>query len=393
MGALALTSGCGAIEKNAADDSKEGPVKVTITDDTCEVSTASVPSGTTTFTLTNKGTVRNEFEILASDKLRIIGERENLGPGTSVEYTVNLEPGSYVTACKTNMIGALVGSKEFTVRDSGKGTQVSADEKKLREEAVTNYNAYIRDQVGQLVEATNEFVAAYKKGDHERARELYPRARQYYERIEPTAEQFGDIDPALDERYYDFQQDPSGDNTWTGWHVLEADLWPQTQTVAVDGKQTPRPPALTPKQREKFADQLVADTKKLYDEVYAKGFSVSLDDISNGAIGLLEEVATSKISGEEEAFSHTDLWDFQANVEGAQVAYGNVAALAKKKNPELAKQIETRLKELTAALDEYKEGNGYRSYDTVGDSERKDLSDKVNALRKPLAQLTEAILT
>lgn len=37
-----------------------------------------------------------------------------------------------------------------------------------------------------------------------------------------------------------------------------------------------------------------------------------------GAAGLIEEVAASKISGEEDRYSHTDLWDFRANVEGSQ---------------------------------------------------------------------------
>ena len=98
----------------------DAPLTVTITDDTCKVSAASVPSGVVTFKLTNNGTVRNEFEILAEDKLRIVGERENLGPGTSVDYTVTLQPGKYFTACKKNMVGALVGATEFTVTDSGK---------------------------------------------------------------------------------------------------------------------------------------------------------------------------------------------------------------------------------------------------------------------------------
>ncbi len=35
-----------------------------------------------------------------------------------------------------------------------------------------------------------------------------------------------------------------------------------------------------------------------------------------GAVELLNEVSTSKVTGEEERYSHTDLWDFQANVEG-----------------------------------------------------------------------------
>ena len=344
----------------------DAPLTVTITDDTCKVSTASVPSGVVNFKLTNNGTVRNEFEILAEDKLRIVGERENLGPGTSVDYTVTLQPGKYFTACKKNMVGALVGATEFTVTDSGKPVEVSSDEKAQIDAAVTNYTAYVRDQSGQLLEQTKSFAELYKKGDFDSARKAYAPARMYYERIEPTAEAFGDIDPALDQREADWQ---------------EEGLW------RPDGYQ-----GLNEDQRSKMADKLVEDTQKLYDLVYSDNFKISLSDISNGAISLLEEVATTKITGEEEAFSHTDLYDFVANVEGAKVAYGEVEDLAKAKDPKLAGKISDAFTELQHELDKHKDGDGYVSYDTIDEAGRKALSDKVNALRLPLAQLTAAIV-
>lgn len=141
-----------------------------------------------------------------------------------------------------------------------------------------------------------------------------------------------------------------------------------------------------------MADQLVADTQKLYDLVYSDDFKINIDDISNGAISLLEEVATSKITGEEEIFSHTDLYDFQANLEGAKVAYGNVEALAKKNDADLADTISSRIDALQAELDKHREGDGFVSYDKLDDAQRRELSDHVDALRVPLAKLTEAIV-
>ena len=358
----------------------DAPLTVTITDDTCKVSAASVPSGVVNFKLTNNGTVRNEFEILAEDKLRIVGERENLGPGTSVDYTVTLQPGKYFTACKKNMVGALVGATEFTVTDSGKPVEVSSDEKAQIDAAVTNYTAYVRDQSGQLLEQTKSFAELYKKGDFEAARKAYAPTRMYYERIEPTAEAFGDIDPALDQREADWQEE-GADGEWTGWHAIEKDLW------RPNGYQ-----GLSEDERSKMADKLVEDTQKLYDLVYSDNFKISLSDISNGAISLLEEVATTKITGEEEAFSHTDLYDFVANVEGAKVAYGDVEDIAKAKDAKLAGKISDAFTELQRELDKYKDGDGYVSYDTIDEAGRKALSDKVNALRLPLAQLTAAIV-
>ncbi len=380
--AALILSGCVANAPATSEQSGQGnALTVDITDDTCVVSAATAPSGVTVFTLVNNGTVRNEFEILADDKLRIVGERENLGPGTTVEYTIALEPGTYYTACKTNMVGALVGTAEFTVTDSGTTVEIAADEQEMIDAAVTNYTAYVRDQAGQLLEGTEAFVELYLSGDTEAAKAAYAPTRMHYERIEPTAEAFGNIDPALDLREVDFQAGDSGVDEWIGWHVIEKDLW---RPEGYEG--------LSEADRTRYADQLVADTKRLYDLVYSEDFSIDIDDISNGAITLLEEVATTKITGEEEAFSHTDLWDFVANVEGAKVAYGNVQTLAEKKAPELAASIEAALEDLQAELETYAEGDGYRYYDTVSEAERKVLSDKVNALRLPLAQLTAAIV-
>lgn len=170
---LALT-GCVANDSSGGDTQADGadkPIEVTIKDASCEVSTNSVPSGRVTFKLTNAGTVRNEFEILAPDRLRIVGERENLGPGTTTDYTVLLEPGEYVTACKKNMVGSLVGAADFTVT-KGEDVEVSADDKQVIEQAVTNYTAYVRDQTGQLLTATQDFVKTYKAGDTEARRRL-----------------------------------------------------------------------------------------------------------------------------------------------------------------------------------------------------------------------------
>ena len=363
--AAVLLAGCVSNDNASGKGGSSGAQRlgVTIADDKCDVSAEKTESGRVVFTLKNEGTVKNEFEILAPDKLRIVGERENLAPGTTVKYTVVLEPGSYYTACKKNMVGALVGAKKFTVSDSGKKVEASGDEKKLQEQAVSNYNAYNRDQAGQLLEKTKAFAEAYKAGDLDKARSLYAATRQHYERIEPTAEKFGDLDPALDEREADWQETEDKDTrAWKGWHYIEKDLW--------------RPDGF----------------EGLNDEQSAKDFSIKLADISNGAINLLEEVATTKITGEEEAFSHTDLWDFQANVEGAKVAYGNVEAIAKKKDPALAKEISKRFDQLQAELDKYKQGDGYVYYDKLNEDQRKQLSNSVNALRKPLAKLTEAIL-
>ena len=296
-------------------------ITVTITDDSCQFSSTSFPSGVITFTITNNGTSPNELEILTEDKLQIISEQENIGPGTTAKMTTALKEGTYYGACKPNMVGQLKGVTQLTVT-AGAEVAVSEDEAKLREEAVTKYTAYVRDQAGQLLTATQDFVTAYLAGDTAKAQSLYPLARQHYERIEPTAESFGleqagDIDEALDARIQDLATDAGKSVTdkevidaWTGWHRIEADLWAQDASspfkFADDAS------------RKAATDQLNAKTKDLYDLVYGningtggKKFELELKDVATGASSLMEEVASTKIVGEEETFSHTDLYDFR----------------------------------------------------------------------------------
>lgn len=376
--ALVVLAGCTANPDSSASGDA-GPLEVGINGAQCAVSAAEAPSGTTRFTLVNSGTEPNEFEVLAADQLRIVGERENLGPGTTTDFTLVLEPGTYYTACKPNMVGEVTGVAEFTVTDSGEPITVSEDVQLLRDEAVRDYTAYVRDQAGALLTRTEEFTSAYSGGDLDRARELYPRVRMHYERIEPTAEAFGDIDPAIDLREADSQElgEP-----WTGWHVLEKDLWLPAGE-----------PALTPEQGREMANALSRDTRKLYDLVQADDFTISLDEISNGAIALLEEVATTKITGEEEIFSHTDLYDIQANLEGAAVAFGTIRTLAEQQDPELVAEIDSRIDSLESTLDGYRSGDdGFAPFTDLDAADRKQLSDSVNALRRPLATLTEVVV-
>ena len=176
-------------------------------------------------------------------------------------------------------------------------------------QAEANYAAYVEDQSAQLLEKTAEFVELYKAGDDDAARALYPVARTHWERIETVAESFGDLDPMMDAREADLEPGQK----WTGWHLLEKDLWPQR---AED--YTP----LTDEERATYADDLLANTEELDSRVQELTYTV--DAIANGSRGLLEEVATGKVTGEEEYWSRTDLWDFQANVDGAKVAWEGV---------------------------------------------------------------------
>ncbi|CAM3546197.1 iron uptake system protein EfeO [Nocardioides zeicaulis] len=345
--------------------------------DACTLSAAEAPAGTLTFDVTNSGDQVTEFYLLGDDGLRIVAEVENVGPGISRALTVDAPAGSYVTACKPGMKGEGIRS-DFTVTASDEEPEVSADEQQLVEQAQANYAAYVRDQSSQLLEKTRQFVDAYSSGDDDAARALYPVARTHWERIETVAESFGDLDPQMDAREADLEPGQE----WTGWHRIEKDLWPER----AEGY-TP----LTARQRTTYADKLLADTKEL--DARVQDLTYTVDAIANGSRGLLEEVATGKVTGEEEYWSRTDLWDFQANVDGARVGFEGVEPIVAEKDPDLADQLSTRFADLQDLLDEQRRGDGFVSYDALDPAQVKQLSDAVNALSEPLSRLTAAVLS
>jgi iron uptake system component EfeO len=370
---------CGTESTTPGDEGDPRALTVSSTEDECTVSAEDAPAGTLSFAVTNDGSQVTEFYLLAEDGLRIIGEVEGIGPNTSKTLTVNAPAGSYVTACKPGMVGEGIRG-EFTVTESDE-QQVDASDQELIDEAQANYAAYVEDQSAQLLEKTREFADLYVAGKDDEARALYPVARTHWERIETVAESFGDLDPKMDAREADV--DFAAGEEWTGWHVIEKDLWPAR---AVKYK------ALTQAERELYADDLVANTEEL-DSRIQDGMEYPIDAIANGSRGLLEEVATGKITGEEEYWSRTDLWAFQANVDGARVAFEGVQAILEEKDPELADELETRFDDLQAVLDQHREGDGFVTYDELSKADVRELAAAVDALAEPLSRLTAAVVS
>ncbi|MEZ7240356.1 iron uptake system protein EfeO [Rhodococcus sp. GXMU-t2271] len=354
---LALAS---CTEKStAADDS----IAVTATDNACEVAATKGPTGHSTFSITNNGTTVTEFYVFAAGD-RVMGEIENIGPGLTRQLIVNLpEAGTYELSCRPGMVGDGIRQEFVVTGDSRAATDADG---KLAE-AGDGYRRYIRSQTEALVSATGGFVAAVKAGDVDEAKRLFPISRTYFERIEPEAESFGDLDPRIDLREADLEPGQA----WTGFHRLEKDLWvqgAQPDTAAI-------------------ADRLAADVQELADLVNADDYTVDPTKIAGNAQGLLDEVSTSKITGEEDIFSHTDLWDFQGNVDGSQAAVAALRPILDANDPQLAQAIDARFADLDAALAQYRQGDGFVSYDTVTESQRQELSRLLDALSAEVSKV------
>lgn len=235
-------------------------------------------------------------------------------------------------------------------------------------EPIAEYKIYITEKLDKLVEDTKTFTDAVKAGDVAKAKALFAPTRLSYEAIEPIAELFSDLDQAIDSRADDHEK-AEADPGFTGFHRIEYGLWVKNSTAD-----------LTP-----FADKLLNDVTELRKRI--TNLTLPPEKVVGGAAVLMEEVAATKISGEEDRYSHTDLWDFRGNFDGAYKIVELVRPLIAQKETDFLKKVDANFAKVNTILDKYKEGEGYVSYEKLTDADRKVLAAAVNTLAEDLSTL------
>jgi iron uptake system component EfeO len=241
-------------------------------------------------------------------------------------------------------------------------------------EGAATYTQYVRQQVDELVGATKTFTDAVRAGNIQAAKDAYAPSRQAWERIEPIAGLVEDIDSAVDARVDDFADE--NDPAWTGWHKLEYLLWVKNDISEASGA-------------PKLADQLDAELAKLKSTMDTT--TVAASAIPSGAAELIEEVSEGKLTGEEDRYSGTDLWDFAANVAGSKQAFEALKPALQAKNPELVTKIEAGFAAIQAQLQAYAEGSGYRPYDALSDADKTKMKTTLAGLSEHVAEVAGAL--
>lgn len=265
--------------------------------------------------------------------------------------------------------GATGGTTGGTTDETTGGTTaVSVADNPELEAGTKRYEEFVVEQTNLLVERTEGFTDAVLAGDVEEAKRLYAPAREPWERIEPIAAKFGDYDPRIDAREGDVPEDE-----WSGFHRIEEALWERDTTEG----------------QEKYARQLMEDVENLRGEV--ESLELEPVDLVTGSVELLNEVSAGKITGEEERYSHTDLYDIAANVEGSEVAFEQLKPALREADPTLTSNIEQRFDSLYLELEPYKKGDGWVSYTDLDEADRRELSQKVDALAEPLSQIGQVL--
>jgi iron uptake system component EfeO len=336
-------------------------ISFTLTDAGCDPVDAKAPAGPITFEVKNASSNSDVHELEVLDGETVLGETPDLTEGESESFSLTLEQGEYTLLCPGTEgdSGTLTVSGELETENS---PQVEA--------AIADYRTYLAENTAELVAKTKPFVAAVVAGDVAEAKAKYAAARIPYERIEPVAESFGSLDPRIDARENDVP--PS---EFEGFHRIEKALWEEDNAEGM----------------APVAKQLQADVEELARKV--KTVELQAVQIANGANELLGEVSASKITGEEERYSHIDLVDFEANVEGSEAAFEAVKPLLDETDADLSGEIEADFKMVFNSLQPYRTQDGFVSYTELTKADTRTLATGIDTLAEKISQVPAAIVT
>ena len=363
----ACSSSGGGTTSAGTGDAKTANVTITAAKG-CEVDATSFAAGGVTFKITNQdANAVSEVELL--DGEQIIGEKENISPGLSGGFAVRVNAGSYTLYCP----GAKTEKTTITV--TGKAAAVDDNVSALLATATADYKVYVDRQVGYLLTGVKVLDTALHGTDLAAAQKAYKLARPFYEKIEPVAETFvngkQNLDADIDAREGDV---PS--SQWFGFHRIEKGLFQSHSLAGLTG----------------YGDKLVTDVTTLQKKTAELTYQAP--DLANGAQELLDEVASHKITGEEERYSHIDILDMANNVEGSEQAFADLEPALKLIDSGLAATISNGFASLTTLINHYRSGSdasGYVLYSTLTDTDRRALAAAVKAVQEPLSQVASKV--
>jgi iron uptake system component EfeO len=363
-GSTSTSKAASSASSTASSASRQ--VNVTLTSKGCTPEHPSYNSGPLTFVVKNTdATAVSEIEVLSQD--RILGEKENLAPGFTGTFSIELSAGKYTVYCP----GANTEKNTLTV--TGKAAPNIGTTHGLLVQGADGYLNYVRTQVSGLTASVATLNRAVQAGNLTAAQVAYAKARPYYERIEPVAESFPALDAAIDLR-----ADATPVTRITGFHRLEYGLFTKKSMTGLAAIST----------------GLVANVRKL-STLVAKLTGFQPAELANGAVGLLDEAAKNKITGEEERYSHIDFVDFAANIEGSQQAFAFLEPGLNKIDPVLTQRIKTAfaaVQKLVLAQRDPAQPSGYRPYPAVPKADITGLSHALLAVSEPLSTVAGQVV-
>lgn len=340
-----------------------GEVRVDILANRCEPNALEVPAGPARFRIVNRSDRAVEWEIL--DGVLVVEERENIAPGLSQVINATLAPGDYAITCGllSNPRGTLkvlpTAASEAASKAGPTLTQFVGP--------LSEYRVYLNQQSRLLLQGISTLQEALAAGDLSQAKAAYAAARLPYQRLAATAQRFAELDNRLNARA-DYYEQRERDPAFGGFHRIEQGLFAAGSTAG-----------LAP-----VAARLQQDATALRDALL--GQSLPPEQLSGNAARLLHNLASTRISGEEERYSQLVLPGFAANLEGTRKVIELLRPLLSKGHQDLQQRLDGQVQALAEAL-----GDQQRSYASLTDADRDHIAKAAQALGDSLDHVAPAL--
>ncbi len=369
LGALSVALvlvGCGG----SGGGGKASTLAFTLTSRGCLPNEATVPAGPVTISVSNGGSrFVTELELQDEHEI-IIGERENILPGLSGSFSLDLQPGKYILNCPSGNVtrGQLLVT--------GKPYKVHTTSEVALKTAVLQYRTYVEGQITELLAGTRRFAAAIEQGDLAEAKRLYGPVRRHYEAIEPVAESFPGLDSEIDARI-DSPTVAGNQSKWSGFHRIEQAMWGKNTLQGVG----------------RYATKLLENVETLNQKVPT--LPLLATQLINGSVQLLNEITNVKITGEEDRYSHTDLSDFQGNLTGARKAFQYVRVPLEQNGGDKAlyDKIEAKLQAVQDELNAYRRNTplGFALYGELTQADKRKIAQQVGEAAQDLSGIAQKL--
>lgn len=341
----------------------DGEIKVDILANRCAPNALEVPAGPARFRIVNRSDRAVEWEIL--EGVLVVEERENIAPGLSQVINATLAPGDYAITCGllSNPRGTLkvlpTAASEAASKTGPTLTQFIGP--------LSEYRVYLNQQGRLLLQGITALQQALAAGDLSQARAAYAAARLPYQRLAATAQRFAELDNRLNARA-DYYEQREQDPAFGGFHRLEQGLFVANSTAGL----------------EPIAARLQQDAAALRDALL--GQSLPPEQLSGNAARLLHNLATTRISGEEERYSQLVLPGFAANLDGTRKIIDLLRPLLSKGHQDLQQQLDSQVQAFATAL-----GDQQRPYASLSTEERDRIAAAAQALADTLDQVAPAL--
>jgi iron uptake system EfeUOB component EfeO/EfeM len=336
--------------RTSVPEPTDGAVLVTVTDETCEPAELTVPAGKSTFRIHNASQRPLEWEIL--DGVMVLAERENITPGLNATLTERLKAGTYDITCGllSNPRGRLT-----VVATAASEAAKAAPELRYFIGPLSEYQVYLSRRTNELIAATAALSETVAGGDVEGAKAAWLAARQPWRQMAPVTGRIGDLANSMDP-LAEYLEKREADPGFTGFHRIEYGLWAQGSTEG-----------LAP-----VASRLAAEAGTLKDRL--KQVKLEPADLGGNAAALAGRVA-DQATGSQTPYSHGDLPEFSADLDGIAESALVVEPLVREADPATADALTAAIESARKTLDGFKVDGAFPSYDTIDDAGRKAISE------------------